>query len=279
MPYAVRLLPPTLSLLALALALAAPAVSAAEGRSAAPVPAADGWSAAPSGGGRPSVYAEGVPGAVLQDTLSVTNRGAGPVTVRLTGTGVPLAFADRRVRVPARTRADVPFTVAVPPGAAPGDRTGTITVRDGAGRTASVAVLLRIGGPRLSALTVEQVAVGADGITYELVNRGTTTLVPRLAVRAQGLLGPVLDRAPRTLPVELPPGRRMRLTEPWPGRPALDAVEVRLTVTAAGGARDTASVTARFVPWPAASAGAGGVLAAGALLVVRRRRSRGAGGC
>jgi hypothetical protein len=140
-------------------------------------------------------------------------------------------------------------------------------------------VLLRIGGPRLAALTVEDVAVGAGGITYELVNRGTTTLVPRLAVRAEGLLGPVLDRAPRTLPVALPPGRRVRLTEPWPGRPALDAVEVRLTVTAAGGARDTASVTARFVPWPAASAGAGSVLAAGALLVVRRRKSRKSRGC
>jgi hypothetical protein len=266
MQYAVHLLLPTLSLLA----LAAHPASASGG----------GWSVAPFGGGRPSVYAEGVPGAVLHDAVSVTNRGAEPVTVRLNATGGPLAlafaFADRRVRVPARTRADVPFTVAVPADAGPGDRGGTITVRGGDGRTASVPVLVRIGGPRLAALSVERVAVGADGISYELVNRGTTTLVPRLAVRAEGLFGPVLDRAPRSLPVRLPPGRRVRLTEPWSERPALDAVEVRLTVSAAGGARDTATASPRFVPWAAASAGAGGVVAAGALIAVRKsRRARG----
>ncbi|MFE1439481.1 hypothetical protein [Streptomyces sp. NPDC058739] len=259
MPYAVRLLSLALSLLALG---------------ATPVSAADGWSVAPSGGGRPTLYAEGGPGAVLTDAVSVTNRGSRAVTVRLTGGGIPVGFAGREVRVPARTRADIPVTLTVPPDAAPGDRPGAITVRDGDGRTATVPLLLRIGGPRLSALTVEHVAVRDGRIVYELVNRGTTTLVPRLAVRADGLLGPVLDRAPRTLDVELPPGRRLRLTEPWPGRPALDAVEVRLTVTAAGGARDSASARARFVPWPAASAGAAGAAAAGALVVVRRRRRR-----
>jgi hypothetical protein len=45
-------------------------------------------------------------------------------------------------------------------------------------------------------------------------------------------------------------------------------------VTAAGGARATASASARFVPW-GATAGAGGALAAvAALLVVRHRRRR-----
>ncbi|MGC0331528.1 hypothetical protein RKD23_004518 [Streptomyces sp. SAI-170] len=265
MPYAaVRLLPPTLALLVLGVT---------------PAFAATGWSAAPSGGHRPALYAEGVPGAVLQDTVSVTNRGAEPVTVRLSGRGVPtgltFAFAAQRVHVPARTRAEVPFTVAVQADAAPGDRTGTITVRGGDGRTVRVPLLVRIGGPRLSALSVEHVDVRAGRIAYELVNRGTTTLVPRLAVHADGLLGPVLDRAPRTLPLELPPGRRVKLSEPWPERPALDAVEVRLTVTAAGGARDTATARARFVPWTAAAtAGAGGAVAAGALVVVRRRRRR-----
>ncbi|KOU63034.1 hypothetical protein ADK57_23270 [Streptomyces sp. MMG1533] len=240
-----------------------------------PVPtaaAADGWSLAPSGGGRPSFYGEGTPGSVLQDTVSVTNRGAGAITVRLHGTGVPVAFAETAVRVPARTRADVPFTVRVPPG----DRRAEIVARDADGGTRRVGLQLRVTVPRLSALTVEDVAVHGDRITYELVNRGTTALVPKLAVRADGLFGPVLDRAPRTLPVELPPGRRVRLFERWPDRPALDAVDVRLTVTAADGAHDTGEASARFVPWGAV-AGAGGAAAAllGAFVVVRRlgRRS------
>jgi hypothetical protein len=229
----------------------------------------DGWSLAPSGTGRSLVYAEGAPGAVLQDTVSVTNRGARAVTVRLSGSGVAVTFAESRVRVPARTRADVPFTLS-----ARDDRTGSIVVRGSDGRTATVPVRLRVGGPSLSALTVEQVSVGRDGIAYELVNRGTTTLVPRLAVHADGLFGPVLDRGPRTLPVHLAPGRRMRLIEPWRDRPALDSVRVRLTVTAAGGAHDTAASSARFVPWGAVTGAAGTAAAGAALLLVRRRRRR-----
>ncbi|GGJ24494.1 hypothetical protein [Streptomyces brasiliensis] len=95
--------------------------------------------------------------------------------------------------------------MALPDGAGPGDRPGTITARDTDGRTHTLRVRLRVGGPRLSALTVEHVAVHGDRIAYELVNRGTTVLVPRLAVHADGVFGPVLDRAPRTLPVRLPP--------------------------------------------------------------------------
>ncbi|MEV0640043.1 hypothetical protein AB0I77_34900 [Streptomyces sp. NPDC050619] len=240
--------------------------------SAAPAFAAGGWSLAPSGGGRPSFYVEGAPGAVLQDTVSVTNRGDRPITVRLYGTGVPIAFADRTVGVPARTRADVPFTVTVPAG----DRAAEIVAHGADGGDRRIRLQLRATIPELSALTVEHVAVRGDRIAYELVNRGTTALAPKLAVRAEGLLGPVLDRAPRTLPVELPPGRRLRLTEPWPDRPALDAVDVRLTVTAAGGARDSAGTSARFVPWGAVAAGAGGAVVAvvGGFVVLGRRGRR-----
>ncbi|MCF1599993.1 hypothetical protein, partial [Streptomyces muensis] len=205
--------------------------------------AAEGWSLVPVGGGRPSFYGEGEPGAVLQDSVSVVNRSGGAVSVRLRAPGV--TFADGAVRVPGRTRADVPFTVTVPAA----DRTVEIVARDADGRERSVGVRLRVALPELSALTVEHVAVRGDGIAYELVNRGTTTLVPKLAVRADGVFGRLLDRAPRTLPVDLPPGSRTKLTEPWSDRPALDAVDVRLTVTATGGASDTARVSARFVPW------------------------------
>ncbi|MEU9395136.1 hypothetical protein AB0D86_34715 [Streptomyces sp. NPDC048324] len=255
MPSPVRV-PAVLGLPLLVLLTAAPAASAA-----------DGWSLAPAGGSRPSFYAEGAPGAVLQDTVSVTNRGGRAVVVRLGVRGVRAVFARSRVRVPARTRADIPFTVS-----ARADRSGEIVARDQDGRTATVALRLRAGGPKLAALTVERVSVHADRITYDLVNRGTTTLVPTLAVHADGLFGPVLDRAPRTLPVRLAPGRRLRLTEPWRDHPALDEVDVRLTVTAPGGARGSAAASARFVPWGGVAGGAGAVTAGGALFLVRLRR-------
>jgi len=110
--------------------------------------AADGWSLVPSGGSRPSFYAEGVPGTVLQDTVSLVNPTGRAVTVRLSGSGVPVTFAADRVRVPARTRADVPFTVS-----ARDDRGGEIIARDQDGRRAAVPVRLRVGGSTLSALT------------------------------------------------------------------------------------------------------------------------------
>ena len=230
-----------------------------------PAAAAGDWSVAPSGGGRPSFYAEGAPGTVAQDTVSVTNRGGDPVTVRLSATGAEVAFARSEIRVPARTRADVPFAVTVPDA----DRSAEIVARGLEDGPRSVSLRLRVRIPELSALTVEHVRVRGDSITYEIVNRGTTTLVPRLAVRADGLLGRLLDRPARTLPVELPPGRRVRLTEPWPGRPALDAADVRLTVTAQGGARDTAGTSVGHVPWAPV---AGGAAACAAFLVRRHRR-------
>ncbi|MEW1778913.1 hypothetical protein [Streptomyces sp. NPDC086777] len=265
-PSAARSAARVLGLAALTLLATAPRASAAVG-----------WSLAPAGGGRPSFYAEGAPGSVLQDTVSVTNSGRRAVTVGLAGTGLPVIFAEQAVRVPARTRADVPFTVTVPAGAAPGDRSGTLVAKDADGRTVTARIRLRVGGPALSALTVEHVAVHADRITYELVNRGTTVLAPKLAVRAHGLFGRVLlDRAARPLPVRLAPGTRTELSEPWPGHPALDAVDVRLTATAADGAHDTAGTEARFVPWNVV-AGVAGALTAGAALTVVRLRGRRAG--
>ncbi|KUN21525.1 hypothetical protein AQJ23_31920 [Streptomyces antibioticus] len=267
MPSAARVLGLTLLTLLAPLA-AAPAAHAVAGD--------DGWSAAPAGEARPSFYAEGGPGTVLEDTVSLTNRGRTPVDVSLRAEGAEVTFADARLRLPPRTRTEVPFTVTVPAR----DATARLVARDSEGTTRRVAVHLRATVPTVAALTVEHVSVHADRITYELVNRGTTALAPRLAVHADGLLGPLLDRAPRALPVALAPGSRTELSEPWDG-PALDSVEVRLTVTAAGGARDEARVSAGIGPWGAVAGGAGAVVAAGGALfvvrllpAVRRRRRR-----
>ncbi|OAH10779.1 hypothetical protein STSP_58910 [Streptomyces jeddahensis] len=242
------------------------------------VPSAGGGTR-PAEGGRPYFYAEGVPGAVLEDTVSVVNPGAKALTVELRGadadntrdgglslrkrstdTGAWVTFAERTVRIPPRTRADVPFTVTVPGDATPGDHPGAVVASSG-GRDAAVRLQLRVSGPTLAALTVERVRAEGEHISYDLVNRGNTVLTPRLAVWADGVFGEVLERGPRTLPVELLPGRRITLTEPWPDAPAFDSVDIRLTVTAAGGARDTATASARFVPW-GVLAGVAAVLAA-----------------
>ncbi|MFF3495607.1 hypothetical protein ACFYWS_30145 [Streptomyces sp. NPDC002795] len=244
-----------------------------------------GWTVAPSstdGDGRPYVYAEGAPGAVLEDKVAVTNpsdkplkvslRGADPGREKATDTGAWIRFAETTVKIPARTRAEVPFTVSVPAGATPGDHPGAVVARAG-GRDVGVSVHLRVSGPTLSALTVENVRVDKGSIAYDVVNRGNTTLSPRLAVRADGVLGAALDRS-RALPVQLLPGRRASLTEPWRNAPALDAVDVKVTVTAGGGAADSATASARFVPWPAV----GGILAVlagagcAAYWYLRRRR-------
>lgn len=253
------------------------------------------WTAEP-GGRRPYVYLEGLPGTVLEDTLSVTNPGAEPLTVRLRpadayntttgalavrgarrskGAGTWITLASAEVTVPPRTRAEIPFSVTVPTAALPGEHPGAIMARSG-GREAGVRIHLRVSGPTLAAFTVEGVDVADGAIHYTLVNRGNTALSPRLTIRADGLFGEVMRRAPRTLPVELLPAQRITLTEQWPDHPAFDAVTVHIEATAPGAARATASAPARFVPWGrVAGAGAGLLVAAAGAVRFVRRTSRG----
>ncbi|MGX1758749.1 COG1470 family protein [Streptomyces lydicus] len=281
----------------LATAAVLPCSAAAVARPAA-APAPPGWSAAPAPGDgaapgtpdRPYFYLEGAPGTVMSDRLSLSNPTGHTVTVRLRGStpGAWLTLASTEVKVPPHTRASVPFTVTVPRGAAPGERSGSLRVTGGRGSGAggrdAVPVHLRVTGAALSALSVENVSVGGRGerggaavIRYTLVNRGNTVLTPRLAVHADGLFGPVLRRATRTLPVALRPGQSTDLTEKWPNPPGLDAVDVRLAVTAGGGAHGSATVTYTAVPWGVVAGPAALLAAGGGGLVVLRRRRRGTG--
>ncbi|MFF9341092.1 MULTISPECIES: hypothetical protein [unclassified Streptomyces] len=243
---------------------------------AAAPPAAPPWTAAPAAG-RPYAYLEGPAGSVLEDTLSVTNPGPRPLTVTLTGDGpAAVAFAARTVTVPARTRADVPFAVTVTAATPPGEHRGTVRAA-AEGRNAAVDLRLKVSGPALAALTVEDARVDrATGtLHYTLVNRGSTVLDrPRLAVRAEGLLGTRLDLPGRALPVTLRPGERAARTEPWPDPPALDSVTVRLTASAPGAAPATAATGTVFASAPALAAAAAPLAAAGAAAYRLRRRAR-----
>ncbi|MBB5120162.1 hypothetical protein AF335_21690 [Streptomyces eurocidicus] len=253
----------------------------------APTAAADSpaWTAAPATNGegtaaRTAFYLEGDPGTVLEDRLSLANPAGQARDLELRGSGRWIALAAKRVRVPPRTRADVPFTVTVPSGARPGDHSAALVVTGG-GREARVRLAVRVtGGPALAALAVEDVRVEKAGtgavIRYALVNRGNTALAPSLAIRADGLFGTVLRRAGSGVPAELPPGGRVRLTEPWPAAPSLDRVAVRVTATAPGGARASATGAWTPLPWalPALGGGALALVAAAGLLVRRRLRAR-----
>ncbi|MEU8462551.1 hypothetical protein [Streptomyces sp. NPDC029003] len=276
----------------------------------APAAAADepGWSARPAAGRpaapRPYFYLAGPAGAVLEDRLALTNtgdrervltlRGAdayntpdGALAVRpagnAAGAGSWISFGgSATVTVPARTRAVIPFTVTVPPGAPPGDHPAAVVAAE-SGHEAAVRVHLRVGGPALAALTVEDVSVRGRGaaaaVAYTLVNRGNVALTPGLGLRAEGRFGALPGRAARVLPVELLPGQRVRLTEPWPDAPALDRVALTLTVTAPGAAPATAHATAWFLPGGSAARTGAGALALGAaagaaLLLARRRAAR-----
>lgn len=294
----------------LSCAVAAPAAADDPGWTAEPV-AGSAPAAAKAGArpyfARPFFYAAGTSGTVLEDRLALANtsdrertitlRGAdayntadGAFAVRSakesTGAGLWISFGTgTTVKVPARTRAVVPFTVTVPPGSPPGDHPAAVVATE-SGREVGVRVHLRVGGPALAALTVEDVAVRGKGaaarVAYTLVNRGNVALTPELSITAEGTFGKVAGRSIRTLPVEVLPGQRVELTEPWPGAPVFDRVALTLAVTAPGGARATGSASAWFVPWGiAGSTGLGllglGAVAAAALLLERKRRIRSGG--
>ncbi|MEU4210313.1 hypothetical protein AB0F13_10015 [Streptomyces sp. NPDC026206] len=269
---------------ALCAALALLVLSAAPGTAAAD---AAPWTAAPAPGGRkgptaddrPAFYLEGAPGTVLEDKLSVVNPGDRPRTVELHGTGPWISLAVPRVDVPPRTRADVPLTVTVPAGVGPGDHAAAV-VAAGEGRLVRVPMTVRVGGPALSALSVEHVRVSGTGrgavIRYALVNRGNTALAPRLDIRAVGLFGEVLRRPATGVPAELAPGGSVRLAQKWPDAPRLDRVTVRVTATTSDGTHAAASGSYAPLPWLGPALAVSGALAAAgaAVRLVRRRRAR-----
>ncbi|MGW6689419.1 COG1470 family protein [Streptomyces sp. NPDC054961] len=260
--------------------------------------------APPKAGARPYFYLAGTSGTVLEDRLALDNtsdrdrtitlRGAdayntagGAFAVRSAqeskGAGVWISFgAGTTVKVPAHTRAVVPFTVTVPPDSPPGDHPAAVVATE-AGHEVGVRVHLRVGGPTLAALTVEDVSVRGKGasarVAYTLVNRGNVALTPELSVRADGAFGKVAGRGAHPVAVEVLPGQRVELTEPWPGAPVFDRVALDLTVTAPGGARATGSTSRWFLPWGIAGRTGVGLLGLGAttaaaLFLVRKRRTR-----
>ncbi|MFE6228092.1 WxL protein peptidoglycan domain-containing protein [Streptomyces sp. NPDC057854] len=297
------------------LLLGAPAAQAADNGEWAVYPAAARL------GERPYFFLTADPGTTLRDRVTVANKTAAPLTFRLygadaynterdggfalrtlterqTGTGAWIRPARTTVTVPARSSATVPFTLTVPADADPGDHPGAVVALDeritpgggavamGVQRAVGARVYLRVNGPAVPALAVEDVTLEQDRpvvpgtrdstavLTYTLHNRGNVTLDPKVVLTAEGLFGrTLLDRDLAQVPSELLPRQRIRLTERWIGSPQLDWGELTLVATAKD-VRASAGVGFLALPWLLAAVlflGAAGGLAGWR---IRRRRTR-----
>ncbi|MEU9290423.1 DUF916 domain-containing protein [Streptomyces sp. NPDC048275] len=308
-------------LLGLCLGLSLFLLSAVSG---APAHAADNgsWSVYPVSStvaARPYFSLSADPGQTIEDKVTVANKTGKPLTFRLyaadayntardggfavrtvkekqRGVGAWARPARSRVTVPAHGSVTVPFTLRVPKKAEPGDHPGALVALDerveagdgslavGVQRAVGARVYLRVSGPSVPALAVENVRVthhqplvpglgdSAATISYTLHNTGNVTLAPKVQLRAQGLFGrTLLSRGLTKIPSELLPGQRVRLSEPWHGAPQLDWGDVRLTASARG-TRESASTSFFALPWLVAVAVVLGI--AVAVLVIRGRRDR-----
>jgi hypothetical protein len=290
-----------------------------------PARAADNgsWSVYPEAtkiAARPYFYLSADPGQTIEDKVVVANKTAEPLTFRLyaadayntprdggfavrtvkekqRGVGVWAKPAKTRVTVPSHGKVTVPVTLVVPEGAEPGDHPGAIVALDeridpgdgsvalGVQRAVAARVYLRVGGPTLPAISVEDVHVthhqplvpgfgdSTATVSYTLHNTGNVTLDPKVELRATGLFGrTLLARDLTKIPAELLPGQRVHLSEPWQGAPQLDWGEVTLTASAQD-TRESAGASFFALPWLMAAVLLV-VLAVGVHHHIRARRAR-----
>ncbi|THA31519.1 DUF916 domain-containing protein [Streptomyces sp. A1277] len=282
------------------------------------------WSVFPAtadAGGRPYFYLSADPGATLTDRVTVTNKTGTPLTFRLYAADAYNTPRDGGFAVRARTERQravgawakagrdrvtvkphgsltVPVTIRVPEDAEPGDHPGALVALDeridpadagavavGIQKAVGARIYLRVNGPTMPALSVDDVKVehtqplipgtGASRavISYTLRNRGNVTLSPKVVLKAQGLFGrTLLARGLTHVPSELLPHQAVRLTEEWAGAPQLEWGEIKLTATARE-TRESASVSYFALPWLVAGVLVA-ALAGGAALWARARRRR-----
>ncbi|MFI0718825.1 WxL protein peptidoglycan domain-containing protein [Streptomyces sp. NPDC021224] len=269
------------------------------------------------------------PGGTVEDTMTVANHGTRPLTLSVyaadgftTATGqLDLLTRDRKsTGVGAWTRpghdsltvapgktADVPFTLAVPAGAAPGDYVGGILTsleQPDAGqgitvdRRLGIKIALRVGGALRPALKVEDLRVGYSGtanpfgsgdasVTYTIRNTGNATLSARQAVSVSGPFGWFTAGAKSVAaPPALLPGETWKVEVPVHG--VTPGVRLAATVTLTPLLTDASGSTSALkpvratahgwaVPWTLAlTALLLAVAAAAAVLLFRRARVRAA---
>lgn len=217
------------------------------------------------------------PGSTLTDHVGITNLGDRPVTFDVYGTDAysaadgafALLPADRQATdvgswisvdrrewtIPAGKRVDIPFRLAVPANATPGDHTGGVigavarvrTTADGqrvlVDQRLAARVYLRVNGPVRPAVTVEAVNVSYDNpvnpfaggdvvVRYRLRNDGNVRLGGSGTVTVSAPFG--WEQA-RTAPTDLPellPGATFTVTERITGVPPLLRLTAEVDIAA-----------------------------------------------
>jgi len=261
------------------------------------------------------------PGQGLQDTVGVSNFFDQPITYKIyatdayntpgdanfallaegdapvdTGTWIKLPVTEYVVQ-PGQ-RADIPFTITVPPDATPGDHAGAVVARpvlpeqpatSGQGlnvqRRIGARVYVSVDGPRQPALSIESLAVSHDSsfgsfgrgpatVSYVVRNIGNTRLKPQAFLAVKGPLGiTAADTFPRDIP-ELLPGGTFQVDQTLDSVAPLGHLTVEVTARTVGADAVSVTRTESFwaVPWL-------GILLVVALVLVvrwriRRRRRR-----
>lgn len=229
------------------------------------------------------------PGGTVQDTMTVANHGTEPLVLTVyaadgfttatggldlltrdkksTGVGVWTRPLHDSVLVPPGKSADVPFSLAVPAGAAPGDYVGGILTslkqpdaEQGitVDRRLGIKIALRVGGELKPALKVEDLHVTYSGtanpfgtgdasVTYTIHNTGNATLSARQAVSVSGPFGWfTADAKSVPAPPALLPGETWKVKVPVPG--ATPAFRLTATVTLTPLLTDASGSTSALKP-------------------------------
>ncbi|MFI5709233.1 WxL protein peptidoglycan domain-containing protein [Kribbella sp. NPDC051620] len=274
------------------LLLALPAVGQPQSALAADKPPWEIKPAAGIFGANRSSFSYALPrGGQLRDGLLIVNRGRTPLTATLHGAdaftaddgsielrsaeaqprdvGAWIQLADTTVRVPAGRSVDVPFRLALPDTATPGDHLGGIvTLVQQAGTTdrlTTTKIRLQVSGELKPALTVEDLKVhysgtpnpfgeGSVAVTYTVRNTGNIIVAARQSAAVTGPFG-VFTAGPGQLAdsPQLLPGETWQVAASIPGVPP--ALRLTGTVSVVPVARSapqpTTAATAHVltIPW------------------------------
>ncbi|HWK27691.1 MAG TPA: DUF916 domain-containing protein [Solirubrobacter sp.] len=223
------------------------------------------WTLSPAanqfGSGRSSFTYTLSPGAEVADGVVVANHGDSPLRLTLRGADAATNEAGEislhasssgvgawvrlarggAVTVPPGQSVSVPFSLALPDDAAPGDHVGGI-VASSPGSTA-LPIRVRAGGPLKPSLAVEDVRVDGDAVKYTVHNTGNAILSARQTVSVSGPFGSFgVDANTLVDTPALLPGERWPVSAPVPG--VRRAVRLSATVTLVPLLTDAAGSTA-----------------------------------
>jgi hypothetical protein len=314
------------------LLLASPVRAGAAGASptAPAAPAAPGldtgWSIAPASGAigphnAPAVFQfDGKDGAAFTSQFVVANRTTNAITfnlysadayntriggawalkpsnVRQIDVGNWITLPTDKITLPARTEANVTYTMRIPKNAYPGDHAGGIVAQDatpsmlnkGAVRIPvlegeGVRVYVRVNGPLHPSIAVQNPVItysypalawatgtGKGAVAFQVADTGNTRLDVVAHVKAENLFGSTIKTYPDIKVPALIPGYAATLTEPAIGLPHLGLVRFNISLQA-NGAAASGSTTAWLIPWYLALIVALVILAVGVWWLRRRRR-------